>query len=167
MVAYGRVAAVWRCEARHGSVSLSDYRLLQYISPPPNSYRLLDITYRLRQIYTYCYQYIRDRYVFRGIYPRDMNVRMRSSSTLWTYSTWRPLWQQTEAWRGIAWVIEIDVRIVFHFASARLFDDNRCLSRSSQRHNHFLHAVWADSLFCSNRDAHFRFARVFPMNRWV
>jgi hypothetical protein len=34
MVAYGRVVAVWRCEARHGSVSLSDYRLLQYISPP-------------------------------------------------------------------------------------------------------------------------------------
>ena len=50
MVAYGRVVAVWRCEARHGSVSLSDYRLLQYISPPLHSYRFLDITYRLRQI---------------------------------------------------------------------------------------------------------------------
>jgi hypothetical protein len=49
MVAYGRVVAVWRCEARHGSVSLSDYRLLQYISPPLYSYRFLDITYRLRR----------------------------------------------------------------------------------------------------------------------
>ncbi len=48
MVAYGRVVADWRCEARHGSVSLSDYRLLQYISPPLHSYRFLDITYRLR-----------------------------------------------------------------------------------------------------------------------
>jgi hypothetical protein len=45
MVAYDRVVAVWRCEARHGSVSLSDYRLLQYISPPLRSYRFLDITY--------------------------------------------------------------------------------------------------------------------------
>jgi hypothetical protein len=49
MVAYGRVGAVWRCEARHGSVSLSDYRLLQYISPPLHSYRFLGITYRLRR----------------------------------------------------------------------------------------------------------------------
>ena len=47
MLAYGRVVAVWRCEARHGSVSLSDYRLLQYISPALHSYRFLDVTYRL------------------------------------------------------------------------------------------------------------------------
>ena len=51
MVAYGRVFAVWRCEARHGSVSLSNYRLLQYISPPLHSYHFLDITYRLRHRY--------------------------------------------------------------------------------------------------------------------
>jgi hypothetical protein len=47
MLAYGRVVEVWRCEARHGSFSLSDYRL-QYISPPLHSYRFVDITYRLR-----------------------------------------------------------------------------------------------------------------------
>jgi hypothetical protein len=46
MVAYGAVSAVWRCEARQ---CLSDYRLLQYISPPIHSYRFLHITYRLRQ----------------------------------------------------------------------------------------------------------------------